>query len=186
MKLAIVKLAFGIYTEGDIYNLYEKLPQYDEEDPNDIIGSLVANGNIVFIDLPEDAIGNPLSVLDITYDSENDLYTASVNQTKLAEYENKIATRQELQEKIQLGKKARQCCQEVLDLVAGYNLTRELTAEQITQMTTDLAQPLQALQLNRPTTARTLLSVMTPDDVLTTQEMFDDVMAVFDKYGFTV
>jgi hypothetical protein len=84
--------------------------------------------------------------------------------------------------RMQEGRKAREACLNVLDLIAGFNLERELSAEQISQMASTFAQPLQALQMNRPSTAKALIQAIQADEVLVTQEMLDECLALLGDY----
>lgn len=79
------------------------------------------------------------------------------------------------------GKKAREACQSVLDLVAGFNLEGNLTSEQIDSMVTAMAAPLQALQLNRPTMAKGLIQAVVPSEAVT-QEMIDECLLLLADY----
>jgi hypothetical protein len=74
-------------------------------------------------------------------------------------------------EKIAKGQKARETCEKVLDLIAGYNLDRELTIEQITQMQATFANAEKALRAGRPAFAKIYINAITPDGVLVTEEM---------------
>lgn len=77
-----------------------------------------------------------------------------------------VATEAERQAKIEAGKKAREVCQKVLDYVAGENLGRELTIEQITEMQTIFKSAEAALRAGRPTYARAFINAIEPDEVL--------------------
>ncbi len=74
------------------------------------------------------------------------------------------------QAKIQAGIKAREACQLVLDYIAGCNLDKELSMEQITQMQQTLAQPEAALRAARPSLAKLAIAAITPDGILITEE----------------
>ena len=84
--------------------------------------------------------------------------------------------------RMQEGRKAREACLDVLDMIAGFNLERELSAEQISQMASTFAQPLQALQMNRPSTAKALIQAIQADEVLVTQEMLDECLSLLQDY----
>lgn len=84
--------------------------------------------------------------------------------------------------KIQAGKIAREVCVNVLDLVAGYNLERELTLEQITQMQSSLSSVEAALRAGRPSLAKIAIQAITPDGVLVTQEMKDMCLDLLSNY----
>lgn len=84
--------------------------------------------------------------------------------------------------KLEAGKKARQACTNCLDIIAGYNLEQELTAEQITEMQTTFAPIQSALMTARPTTAKALITALVPDGVLVTQELKDLVLVELSEY----
>ena len=80
-----------------------------------------------------------------------------------------------------LGRKSRLVCEEILDIIGGWNWTRALTQEQVTQMETTFANIQSALQALRPDRARTLIMDVEIDGVLLTQEMYNEVMEVYDN-----
>lgn len=82
-----------------------------------------------------------------------------------------------------LGRKARLLCQDILDLVAGYNQARSLTTEQIDEMKTTFATAKTYLQDGQPWGAKIAIDAITPDDVLVTQEMYDSIMLEFSSSG---
>lgn len=93
------------------------------------------------------------------------------------------AAAQALQSKITLGKNSRLCCEEVKDLIAGYNLERNLSLEQIGQMLSTFAAAKQYLDTNMAQTAKAYIEVIEPDEVIVTAAMKNDVLNVFTKYG---
>lgn len=80
------------------------------------------------------------------------------------------------------GKNARLCCEEILDLIAGYNLSNNFTAEQISQMLTEFATIDTLLSKSRPNSAKLLIAA-TPVSATLSQVLKDDIMAIFNKYG---
>ena len=74
-------------------------------------------------------------------------------------------------------------CDSLLDLVAGNNLEKSLTIAQIDQMETDYADLLAALKNYRPDKAFALITAMTPDGTLVTQEDKDEYLAEFAAFG---
>ena len=73
--------------------------------------------------------------------------------------------------RIETSKKVRALCDNILDLIAGFNLERNLTAEQITSLEGTFSN-IQTLLLNkRPFSAKTLIQAITPDGVLVTEEI---------------
>ncbi len=80
------------------------------------------------------------------------------------------------------GKKARQACLDCLDLIAGFNLDRALTATQITEMQNTFAQVQMALMTSRPSSAKALISSIAVDDILLTEQMKSDVLGILAEY----
>lgn len=103
--------------------------------------------------------------------------------TKWAELSAARTAEADKKSKKALGQAARKCCTEVLDLVAGLNITKELTSEQIDLMTVTWGDILTALQNNRPTTAKGLVEAMVPDGTLVTQADKDAVLEEFAEHG---
>lgn len=94
------------------------------------------------------------------------------------EWNKKLA----IEAKIAIGKKAKEACQNVLDLISGYNLNRELTAEQISVMQTNFASIEKALQSGRPSLAKAYIAQIVPDEVLVTEEMKDMALLLLADY----
>lgn len=86
------------------------------------------------------------------------------------------------QAKIEAGKQAREVCEKVLDLIAGYNLSRSLSIEQITQMQALLSNSEAALRAGRPSLAKSLISAIIPDEVLVTAQMKADALELLANY----
>jgi hypothetical protein len=80
--------------------------------------------------------------------------------------------------RMEAGKQARQKCIDALDVIAGWNLERELTPEQITEMQTTFSTILITLQANRPDSAKALINDIVVDDVLVTEEMKTEILSV--------
>jgi hypothetical protein len=83
-----------------------------------------------------------------------------------------------IQAKIQKGREDRRKCETVLDLIAGYNRDRQLSIEQITQMQQTFAQAESMLRASRPDFAKQIITSITPDGVLITQEMKDICLSI--------
>lgn len=77
----------------------------------------------------------------------------------------------------ELGAKSRLACQNCLDLIAGFNLQRALTAEQITSMQASFGNIQMALMTSRPTTAKALITALIPDEIIITTEMKDTILS---------
>jgi hypothetical protein len=82
-----------------------------------------------------------------------------------------LAEQNEQKSKIEAGKKAREVCQKVLDLVAGENLDKELTVNQITQLQSMFSNAEAALRAGRPGFAKSFISAITPDEVLVSSSL---------------
>jgi hypothetical protein len=86
------------------------------------------------------------------------------------------------QAKINAGKAARLVCEQVLDFIAGSNLDKELTIEQITQMQQTFAQTEAALRAGRPTFAKIFITAIEPDGILVSQEIKDNCLEILAAY----
>lgn len=85
-------------------------------------------------------------------------------------------------ERIARGHKARQVCEACLDLIAGINLERSLTGEQISQMQNSFGQIQMALLTSRPSAAKAAITALQPDGVLITEEMKESVLELLVEY----
>lgn len=84
--------------------------------------------------------------------------------------------------KIKAGASARQACQNVLDFIAGVNLDRNLTSEQITQMQTSFASIQLSLQAFRPSLAKSLIQAVIVDGIIVTQALKDGCLSLLSNY----
>lgn len=85
-------------------------------------------------------------------------------------------------QRIKDGAKARSTCQSVLDFVAGYNIERNLTVEQIGQMQNDFGAILSLLLASRPSSAKTLIQSANVDGIIITQELIDNCLQLLADY----
>lgn len=92
------------------------------------------------------------------------------------------AVKQAIEAKLTLGRKAKEACQNVLDLISGYNLERELSVEQVSNIQSSFAPIEGALQSGRPSLAKFYISQVEPDGVLVTQEMKDMALLLLSDY----
>lgn len=81
------------------------------------------------------------------------------------------------------GALARNACDEVLNLIAGINLERTLTAEQIDTMQATFASTFGMLSAGRPWTAKLLLIDITPDGTIVTEDMKTAILEEFARHG---
>ena len=84
--------------------------------------------------------------------------------------------------KIKAGAAARQACQNVLDFIAGVNLDRNLTSEQITSMQSTFANIQASLQASRPSLAKSLIQAVSVDGVIVTQALKDGCLDLLSSY----
>lgn len=105
-----------------------------------------------------------------------DLYSL-LNQAKIS-----IASSISNSSRIDSGKKARECCEKVLDLIAGYNLERSLTIQEITVLQSTFGNAEAALRAGRPTMAKQFISTISPDEVLVTSEMKSEALKILENY----
>lgn len=89
---------------------------------------------------------------------------------------------QDMLNKIKAGEQARLVCQKVLDFIAGVNLDRELTSEQITQMQSSFQNIQLSLQASRPSLAKSLIQNAEVDGVIVTQELKDGCLSLLSNY----
>lgn len=155
-----------ILDESDIVlliNEYLSDKQHLKDIDNDCIN--IVNGRIYewnYVNIPQPSIDELVALAPIV---------ASKQQAEASK-----------QAKLQAGKKAREACLKCLDIIAGYNLEQELTAEQITEMQTTFAPIQTALMTSRPSTAKALITALTPDGILVSQELKDLVLAELAEY----
>jgi hypothetical protein len=93
-----------------------------------------------------------------------------------------IARKKAIDEKIEIGRRARVACESVLDLISGLNLDRELTIEQITTMQNSFSSIEKALQSGRPSLAKGLILQVQADGEIVTQDMIDMVLEILKEF----
>lgn len=145
---------------------------------NDRFASIDFRGAVhkLGLDIPNSAIE-----LKRILKEDDQAFLASLESANL-EFQNEMTASKNLNDKKSAGKKARMACENALDLVAGYNLERSLTAEQINSMESMLAAPVAYLRANRPSSAKEEIMNISPDEVLVTQEMKDAVLNELGEY----
>jgi hypothetical protein len=84
---------------------------------------------------------------------------------------------------IQKGTQNRNCCQEILDLISGYNASRNLSLERIQSMITTFATAKTFLNENMPASAKVAIAAIQPDGELVTEELKQMVLETFVRYG---
>jgi hypothetical protein len=98
-----------------------------------------------------------------------------------------VTMRETIKEKIEpaifLGKQRKACCEDILNFVTGYNIERKLTTEQVNTMQEQFGDALMALASNRVDIAKVLIQNGTPDGVITTEELKEGCLQIFEQYG---
>lgn len=85
-------------------------------------------------------------------------------------------------DKIAKGKAARQTCEEVLDLIGGFNIDRELTFAQKNEMKLIFSDAKQALNDFQPGYAKYFINMIEADGILVTQQMKDLCLELLADY----
>lgn len=76
-----------------------------------------------------------------------------------------------------IGKRVQEVCDNCLNIIVGFNVTRQLSAQQITQITEDFAPIMKDLMDRRPWSAKLKIQAIQPDGQLIQQAMVDMVLA---------
>lgn len=97
-------------------------------------------------------------------------------------YKNVLLVKAQTEALIANGKKAREACQRVLDLIGGFNLLPGRTSDQAGQMTASFAEAKQLLQDGRPLAAKIAIQAIPVDGVLVTQTMKDLAISQLEGY----
>ena len=82
---------------------------------------------------------------------------------------------------IAAGIRCRKCCEEIHNYVTGYNLVRNISTTLFQQTFNTVFQLILA---NRPRSLKTAVHEIPVDGVLLTQDLKDNIMSIFTKYGF--
>jgi CRISPR/Cas system Type II protein with McrA/HNH and RuvC-like nuclease domain len=142
--------------------------EYEQEDVLEVIEENVLVG--------QDEEGNDIYELQQTQVRLKAQFTSEIIDIT-AQYEAEQAK----QARLLAGKQAREACQAVLDYVTGYNIDRNLSAEQVTQMQSTFGAILSLLQANRPNSAKALISAIVVDEVVP-QELKDGCLDLLSNY----
>lgn len=87
----------------------------------------------------------------------------------------------QIEEDIRRGEEDQEKCSRALKYIGGYNRRNLLTSEQITSMQTTFGNIFSMLLANRPDMAITLIEEITPDEVIVTSELKNNVLGLL--YG---
>ena len=82
-----------------------------------------------------------------------------------------------------IGENRKKCCEDVLNFVTGHNINRNLSTEQINLMQEQYGSALMSLTTNRVDIAKQIIQAGEPDGVITTQELKDGCLQIFEQYG---
>lgn len=82
------------------------------------------------------------------------------------------------------GERAEKACRQVKQYVTGYNMSRAMTAEQISSFIETFGTIQLALDNNRPNTTRTLIEAVVVDGTIVTQELKDNCLECLARNGF--
>lgn len=85
--------------------------------------------------------------------------------------------------KAELGKKARQVSQKVLDLIAGHNLGLSLTTVQINELKVTYAVAKTYLDDGQPWGAKAAIDTIAVNEPIVTQELLDQINTIFSESG---
>ena len=168
LEQPMVEVSPGVFEPDSEYTHYEGIPEVPEQ-------LEVSHEDIIAQTQGEEA------ELQIWLDGDKHKYPEGhwVEWIDITEEVNK---QKAIDAKIALGQKARLTCDKVLDLISGYNLDRELSAEQITSMQSSFAPIELALRSGRPSLAKYHIANVVVDGVLVSQEMKDLALELLADY----
>jgi len=84
--------------------------------------------------------------------------------------------------KILIGQITDKACNDAFTYIQGANVDRNLTSAQKTEMATLFAPALQAIQVKRPGQLKAYIASITPDEVLITTEMKEDLLEILKAF----
>lgn len=123
------------------------------------------------------------SILDIIYSDDGENLVLEIEEKAPAIIMKNGGTI-ELNRMIENGKKAKKCCDDVLAYISGVNASRNLSSEQIMQMSQTFSSIETVLNKGMPTTAKAMIVNLVPDENLITQNMKDSAIAIISSHGF--
>jgi len=141
--------------------LEDKAPLRDPE--NDSIN--IVNNRIYswgFVNIPAPTLGD-LAVITTNYKQEK------IKKDRIAN-------------KILIGQITDKACNDAFTYIQGANIDRNMTSAQKTEMATLFAPALQAIQVKRPGQLKAYIASITPDEVLITTEMKEDLLEILKAF----
>lgn len=144
------------------------------------------------LDTPMNPVSEELKAIanssEIVTDSEGNKHTSYKIPAEYSISIEDITVEVEARERVErlksLGRASSKACEDALDLISGYNTTRQLTAEQITQMQESFAPIVTLLSVvKRAGSAHVAISQVVADGVIVTQEMKDDLLTILAPFA---
>lgn len=86
--------------------------------------------------------------------------------------------------KIAKGRAVRKLSEDILDVIAGFNIDSDLSITEIDQMTSTFAKPKAYLEANRPFSAKPLLEAIVPDGRIVTESMRKMILDLYSEFKF--
>ena len=114
---------------------------------------------------------------------EDDQTVLSSLESAATEFNSDKNKKKNREDKKKLGKIAVKACEACLELIAGFNITRSLTAAQKDSMATTYAPLLEALNQKRPGKFKSLVEGLTPDGTLVTDQMKTELLEELAEFG---
>lgn len=140
---------------------------------NDIRGALLKASMV---------ISNPAKEIERII-REDDQATLSTIESASTEVQADANKKENRKTKKKLGRIAVKACESCLELIAGFNITRNLTAAQKDTMASTYAPLLEALQQKRPGKFKVLVENLTPDGTLVTGQMKTELLEELTEFG---
>lgn len=99
-----------------------------------------------------------------------------------ANYKQEKIKKDRIANKMLIGQVTDKACNDAFTYIQGANIDRELTSAQKTEMATLFAPALQAIQVKRPGQLKAYIASITPDEVLITTEMKEDLLEILKAF----
>lgn len=105
-------------------------------------------------------------------------------ESKIAEVEAEIQAENVRNERLERGRRSREFSNLILDLIAGFNIERQLTNSQTNEFTQTFRPITNLLQANRYDSAKDLITELVPDGTIVTQDIKDAILSEYTRAGF--
>ena len=110
-----------------------------------------------------------------------DLILLACIETEKEKLDSELAVIKSKEDKIKIGMAIRKACDSAINLIIGYNIHNNLSKIQIDSMQVTFAPTEKALRSFRPLEAKTQIQTITPDGIVVTQKMKDEVLDIINK-----